>query len=201
MSEHMKAGGKFPRKGTEDYDILRKKLDASKSAKQTPKDREDEKLGAEVRGLKDSEAKPKRGRPRKVADVSAAPKGVPMPITDAPILPAAVGVPAPPAKKPRTRKVAASKSKVDMKDMDKMDNPAQTALEAREAMDDRAMTATMMAAKALPKVSKGKRAPDLVKDLSEKKGMSATIPLARISGTTGIRIPFTDRLLPTVNPL
>lgn len=194
VSAHMKAGGKFPRKGSSDYDELKKKLDAHKAGKQSSKDREDEKLGAEVRGLKDAEAKPKaRGRPRKAT-------GVPMPVTDAPIAPDVAALPVS-KPTPRTRKVAASKSKVDVSKVDKMDNPAQTAIEAKEKQLHRVETTTMIAADKLPKVSKGKRAPDLVKDLTEKKGMSATIPLARISGTTGIKIPFTDRLMPTVTPL
>jgi hypothetical protein len=193
VSAHIKAGGKFPRKGTSDYDEIKKKLDAHKLGKQTPKDREDEKLGAEVRGLKDAEVKPKaRGRPRKAT-------GVPMPVTDTPIAPDMAALPAP-KPKPRTRKVAASKPSVT-KDDEIMEAPAEVVLQAKQKMNRQAKTSTMVAADNLPKVKKSVRAPDLVRDLSEKKGMAATIPLARISGTTGIRIPFTDRLMPTVNPV
>lgn len=178
VATHMKAGGKFPKKGTSDYDELKKKLDASKAAK------------APASSAPAAAAPKARGRPKKDT-------GVPMPITDAPIedVSAVLGV----AKKPRTRKITASK--VPVTDVDKMDNPAQTAIEAKDKLLHRAKTTTMVAADNLPKVSKGKRAPDLVKAISEKKGMATTIPLARIAGTTGIKIPFTERMLPSVTPL
>lgn len=177
VSAHMKAGGKFPRKGTSDYDELKKKLDASK--------------GGAAKAPAASAAPAARGRPRKAT-------GVPMPVSDAPIANEVAALPAA-AKKPRTRKVAASKPLVS-KDDYIMEAPAEVVIDAKDKMNRKAKTTTMVAADNLPKVSKGKRAPDLVKDLTEKKGMSATIPLARISGTTGVKIPFTERLLPTVNP-
>lgn len=189
VATHMKAGGKFPKKGTSDYDELKKKLDASKAAKSPASAPAAPAAAAPAAAAPTS--KP-RGRPKKAT-------GVPMPVSDAPIANEISALPVS-AKKPRTRKVAASKSKVDVSEVDKMDNPAQTAIEAKDKQLRRAKTTTMIAADNLPKVQKGKRAPDLVRDLTEKKGMSATIPLARISGTTGIKIPFTDRLMPTVNP-
>ena len=189
VSAHMKAGGKFPKKGTSDYDELKKKLDAHKASKSP--------AAAPAPAPAPAAAPaPKARAPR--AKKSA---GVPMPIRDAPIRNEIAALPVDVVKKPRTRKVAAAKSKVDVSSVDKMDNPAQTALEAKEKQLHRVQTTTMIAADNLPKVQKGKRAPDLVRDLTEKKGMSATIPLARISGTTGIKIPFTDRLMPTVNPV
>lgn len=181
VAAHMKAGGKFPRKGTSDYDELKKKLDASKAG-----------------GAKSPAAAPaaapaakSRGRPKKET-------GVPMPATDAPIANeiAALSV----AKKPRTRKVAASKPAVSKDDL-VMEAPNEVVIDAKQKLNRQAKTTEMVAADNLPKVSRGKRAPDLVKDLSEKKGMAATIPLARISGTSGIKIPFTERLLPSVNPI
>ncbi len=185
VATHMKAGGRFPRKGTSDYDELKKKLDASKASKAG---------AAAPTAAAAAPAAPKaRGRPRKAS-------GVPMPVSDAAIAPDVAALPVS-KPTPKTRKVAKSKSKVDVTEVDKMDNPAQTAIEAKDKQLRRAKTTTMIAADNLPKVSKGKRAPDLVRDLTEKKGMASTIPLARISGTTGIKIPFTDRLMPTVNPL
>jgi hypothetical protein len=189
VSAHIKAGGKFPKKGTEDYDVLKKKMDAQKASKPAA-------------------AAPAAAAPAAAPAAAAAPKvrkprvkkatGVPMPVTDAAIAPDIAVLPAAKAiKKPRLKKVAASK--IDVTDTDKMDNPAQTALELREKMDDKAVTNDMLAAKNLPKINKKMVKPDLVKDLSEKKGMSATIPLARISGTQNIRIPFTERLLPSIS--
>ena len=189
VSAHIKAGGKFPKKGSEDYDILKKKMDAHKASKPAA-------------------AAPASVAPAAAPAAAAAPKvrkprvkkatGVPMPVTDAAIAPDVAVLPAAKAiKKPRLKKVAASK--IDVTDTDKMDNPAQTALELREKMDDKAVTNDMLAAKNLPKINKKMVKPDLVKDLSEKKGMSATIPLARISGVQNIRIPFTERLVPSLS--
>ena len=181
VSAHIKGGGKFPRKGTDDYDKLKKQLDDHKASKSAP-------AAAAAPAAAPAAKKP---RAKKAT-------GVPMPVTDAPIAAVEKVLPVTPAaKKPRTRKVAASK--VTTTDTDKMDNPAQTALEAREKMDDKATTNVMLAAQALPKKSRGKNAANLVHDVSEKKGMAATIPLARISGVQNIKIPFTERLLPTVN--
>jgi hypothetical protein len=178
----MKAGGKFPKKGTSDYDELKKKLDSHKAGK----------APAAAPAAAAPAAAPKaRGRPRKAT-------GVPMPVTDAPIANEVAALPV--AKKPRTRKVAASKPAIT-KDDEIMEAPAEVVLQAKEKMNRQAKTSTMVAADNLPKVKKSVRAPDLVRDLTEKKGMAATIPLARISGTTGIKIPFTDRLMPTVTPL
>jgi hypothetical protein len=180
VSAHIKAGGKFPRKGTEDYDKLKKQLDSHKASKSSAP-------------AAPAVAAPKpRGRPKKQLS------GVPMPATDAPIANEIAALPV--AKKPRTRKVAASKPAVT-KDDEIMEAPAEVAIQAKEKMNRKAKTSTMVAADNLPKVKKSVRAPDLVKDVSEKKGMASTIPLARISGTTGIKIPFTDRLMPSVNPV
>jgi hypothetical protein len=172
VAAHMKEGGKFPKKGTADYDKVRKQLDNIKAGKSSA-----------------SAAAPKaRGRPKK-------PSGVPMPACDAPIVNEVAALPV--AKKPRTRKVQASKVSIT-KDDEIMEAPAEVVLQAEKKLNRQAKTSTMVAADNLPKVKKSVRVPDLVKDVSEKKGVSATIPLARISGTTGIRIPFTDRLMPTV---
>lgn len=188
VSAHIKGGGKFPRKGTEDYDILKKKLDAHKAGKSSAAAPA---APAAVESAPAAAAKVRKPRVKKST-------GVPMPVTDAAIAPDVAVLPAAKAiKKPRLKKVAASK--VDVTATDKMDNPAQTALELREKMDDKAVTNDMLAAKNLPKINKKMVKPDLVKDLSEKKGMSATIPLARISGTQNIRIPFTERLLPHIS--
>ena len=78
VAEHIKNGGAFPKKGTADYDAVKKASDAMKAgepAKQTPKDKEDEKLGEEVRGLKDK-SKTKKAEPP-VDPVSAPPAVVP----------------------------------------------------------------------------------------------------------------------------
>jgi hypothetical protein len=55
VAAHIKSGGIFPKKGSADYDIVRKAADAMKEAapvKQTKKDKEDEKLREEVKVLK-----------------------------------------------------------------------------------------------------------------------------------------------------
>jgi hypothetical protein len=186
VAAHIKAGGKFPRKGTEDYDKLKKQLDDHKTSKSAP--------APAPAAMKAEAAAPVAKKPRAKKST-----GVPMPVTDAPIAPVEKVLPA--AKKPRTRKVAASK--VGVTATDKMDNPAATALEMEVKMDKRVITTEMMAADAVPKKSRasGKNVPNLVHDLSEKKGMAATIPLARISGVQNVRIPFSERLVPTVNPV
>lgn len=179
VAAHMKAGGKFPRKGTSDYDELKKKLDASKAGSS--------------KAPADAPVAKSRGRPKKDT-------GVPMPVSDAPVRNEFAVLPIKEVKTPRTRKVAASKPAVTKDDL-VMEAPNEVVIDAKAKMNRQAKTTEMVAADNLPKVSRGKRAPDLVKDLSEKKGMSATIPLARISGTSGIKIPFTERLLPSVNPI
>lgn len=204
VATHMKAGGKFPKKGTSDYDELKKKLDASKAAK----------AASAAPAAAAAPAAPKaRGRPKKAvapveAPVAAAPAavkpkrakkatGVPMPITDAPIANEVAALPV--AKKPRTRKVAASKVAVS-KDDEIMEAPAEVVLQAKKKMSRKVITTEMVAADALPSMKTSVK-PNLVGDVSKAKGMMTTIPLARISGTSGIRIPFTDRLMPSVNPI
>lgn len=188
VSAHIKAGGKFPKKGTSDYDELKKKLDASKASKASAP--ASAPAAAPAAAAAAPAAVKARGRLKK-------PSGVPMPITDAPIANEVAALPV--AKKPRTRKVAASKVAIT-KDDNIMEAPAEVVLQAKKKMNQKVITTEMVAADALPKVVKTKK-PNLVRDLSEKKGLASTIPLARISGTTGIKIPFTDRLMPTVNPV
>jgi len=62
VSKHMKAGGKFPKKGTADYDAVKAMMGKKeeKPKAQTPKDKEDEKLGAEVAVLKRDTKEPKK---------------------------------------------------------------------------------------------------------------------------------------------
>jgi hypothetical protein len=184
VATHMKAGGRFPKKGTADYDQLKAKLDASKSAKAAPA------APAAPAAIAPSPAAAKaRGRPKST--------GVPMPATDAPIANEVAALPV--AKKPRTRKVAASKVALT-KDDEIMESPSEVVIQKKQKLNRKVVTTEMMAADALPKISKSVK-PNLVANLTEKKGLASTIPLARISGTTGIRIPFTDRLMPTVNPI
>jgi hypothetical protein len=105
VAEHIKKGGSFPKKGTADYDAVKKAADAMKTttpAKQTPKDKEDEKLGAEVRGLKD-----------KVKKVS--------PPADPPVDPVAPPPASVPEKKkrgPYKKKVVESEPKIVIKEED-----------------------------------------------------------------------------------
>jgi hypothetical protein len=120
-----------------------------------------------------------------------------MPATDAPIANEVSALPV--AKKPRTRKVAASKVALT-KDDEIMESPSEVVIQKKQKLNRKVVTTEMMAADALPKISKSLK-PNLVANLTEKKGLASTIPLARISGTTGIRIPFTDRLMPSVNPI
>lgn len=181
VATHMKAGGKFPKKGTSDYDELKKKLDASKASKAAP---------AAPAAAAPAAAPKARGRPKKCT-------GVPMPITDAPIANEVAALPV--AKKPRTRKVAASKVAIS-KDDEIMEAPAEVVLQAKKKMNRKVITTEMVAADNLPKMKTNVK-PNMVHDVSQAKGMMTTIPLARISGTTGIRIPFTDRLMPSVNPI
>jgi hypothetical protein len=180
VAAHMKGGGKFPKKGTADYDQLKAKLDVSKSAKAAP---------AAPASAAAPAAPKARGRPKST--------GVPMPVTDAPIANEVAALPV--AKKPRTRKVAASKVALT-KDDEIMESPSEVVIQKKQKLNRKVVTTEMMAADALPKISKSVK-PNLVANLTEKKGLASTIPLARISGTTGIRIPFTDRLMPTVNPI
>jgi hypothetical protein len=185
VSAHIKSGGRFPKKGSADYDKVRKQPDDHKASKSSAAPA----AAPSAPAAAPAAAAPKaRGRPKKSS-------GVPMPACDAPIVNEVAALPV--AKKPRTRKVQASKVSIT-KDDEIMEAPAEVVLQAEKKLNRQAKTSTMVAADNLPKVKKSVRVPDLVKDVSEKKGVSATIPLARISGTTGIRIPFTDRLMPTV---
>lgn len=178
VAAHIKGGGKFPKKGSADYDKLRKQLDDHKAGKSAP-------------------AAPAAAAPAAKAPRKKKASGVPMPVTDAPIAPVEpAALPAP--KKPRTRKVAASK--VETTKVEKMDNPAQTALEASEEMLHKAMTGSKIAAKRAPKVMKGKTAPELTETVGTIAGAGKTVPLARITGVQNIKIPFTERLVPNISP-